>query len=70
MAVKNFVFSKNWVGRKVAGMKKKPFSPFLTQPGPTFWPQKGQIRNFLNSILKKKDIDFIIINFMTLRLTN
>ena len=38
MVVKNFVFRQNWVGRKVTGMKKKFFLPFLTQPGPTFWP--------------------------------
>ena len=36
MAVKNFVFRQNWVGRKVAGMKKNLFWPFLTQPVPTF----------------------------------
>ena len=69
MVVKNFVFRQDWVGRKVAGMKK-PFLPFLTQPGPTFWPQKTQIRNSLNSILVKKDRNYIIINFVTLRLTN
>ena len=44
MTVKNFAFRQNWVSRKVAAMKKKLF-PFLTEPGPTFWPQKAQIRN-------------------------
>ena len=68
MAVKNFIFRQNWVGRKVAGIKKT-FFPFLTQPGPTFWPQKAQIRNSLNRILVKKDRNHIIINFVTLRLT-
>ena len=52
MAVNNFVFRQKWVGRKVAGMKKT-FLPTLTQPGPTFWSQKAQIWNFLNSILVK-----------------
>ena len=28
MAVKNFVFRQNWVGRKVAGMKKHFFAIF------------------------------------------
>ena len=28
MAVKNFVFRQNWVGRKVAGMKKTFFAIF------------------------------------------
>ena len=44
--------------------------PFLTQPGPAFWPQKAQIRNSLNRILVKKDKNNIIINFVDLRLTN
>ena len=70
MVVKNFVFRQDWVGRKVAGMKKNLFLPFLTQPGPTFWPQKAQINNSLRSILVKKDRNYIIINLMTLRLTN
>ena len=69
MAVKNFVFRKNWVDRKIAGMKKKPISPFLTQHGPAYWPQMAQIRNSLNNILVKKDINYIIINFGTLTLT-
>ena len=69
MAVSNIAFRKNWGSSKVAGMKK-PFLPFLTQPGPTFWPQKAQIRNSLNSILVKKDRSYIIITFVTLRLPN
>ena len=69
MAVKNFVFRQNWVGRKVAGMKKTFFAIFDPRCGPTFWPQKAQIRNYLNSILVKKDINYIIINFVTLTLT-
>ena len=69
MAVKNFVFRQKWVGRKVAGMKKTFFA-FLTQPGPTFWTQKTQIKNSLNSILVKKDRNYIIINFVNLKLTN
>ena len=54
MAVKNFVFRENWVGSKVAGMETI-FLPFLTQPGPTFWPRKAQINNLFRSILVKKD---------------
>ena len=69
MTVKNFVFRENWVGSKVAGVKTT-FLPFLTQPGPTFWPHNGQIRYSLNKILVKKDTNYIIINFVTLRLTN
>ena len=69
MAVKNVVFARqNWVGRKVVGMKKNFFLPFLTQPGPTFWPHKAQIRNSLNSILVKKYRNYIS-NFVNLRLT-
>ena len=69
MAVKNVVFTRpNWVGRKVVGMKKKLFLPFLTKPGPTFWPHKAQIRNSLNSILVKKYRNYIS-NFVNLRLT-
>ena len=66
MAVKNFVFRKNYVGSKVAGMKTT--LSFLNQPAPTFWPQKAQITNSLNSILVTKGRNFII-NFVTLRLT-
>ena len=44
MAIKNFAFSENWVVSEVAGMKITLLS-FLTQPGPTFWPQKTQIWN-------------------------
>ena len=42
----------------------------MTQPEPTFWPQKIQIRNSLNIILVKKDRNYIIINFVNLRLAN
>ena len=51
-------------------MWKQPFVPFLTQPGPTSWPQKAQVRNFLNSILVKKHRNSIIINLWLLQLTN
>ena len=69
MAVKNFVFRQNWVGRKMAGMKKTFFAIFK----PTWThilPQKAQIRNSWNSILVKKNRNYIITNFMTLRMTN
>ena len=67
MANKSFVFRENWVGSKLAGMKTTFFLPFLTQPGPKFWPQKAQIRNSLNSILVKKDRNYIVINFVTFK---
>ena len=66
MAVKNFVFREDWVDSKVAGTKTTFFAIF--DPTWTFWSQKDQIRNSLNSILVKKD--YIIINFVTLRLSN
>ena len=37
MALKNFFCKGNGVEKEVAGMKT--FLSFLTQPGPTFWPQ-------------------------------
>ena len=49
MAVKNFLYRENWVGIRVAAMQTNVFD-ILTQPGPTFWPQKAQIRNCLNTI--------------------
>ena len=52
MAIKNFVFRENWVSSKVAGMK----TTFLTKSGPTFWTEKAQLMDSLNSILVKKDI--------------
>ena len=42
----------------------------MTHHGPTFWPQKALIRNSWNSNLVIKDRNYIIINFVTLRLTN
>ena len=68
MAVKNFVFRQNWVGRKVPGMKKTFFAIF----DPTWthiFVSKSPERNSLNSILVKKDINYIIINFVTLTLS-
>ena len=69
MAVKNFVFRENWVGNNVAGMKVT-FLPFLTQSGHTFWPQKAQLNYSFRNILIKKDKNYTIVNFVTLRLTN
>ena len=40
MAVQNFVSRGNWVGSKVVACMKTTFLPFLTQPGPTFWPKR------------------------------
>ena len=62
MVVKNFVFRENWVGSKVAGMK----TSFFAICDPTW----TQIRDSSNSILVKKDRNYIIITFVTLRLTN
>ena len=69
MAAKNFVFRENWVGSRWL-VRKQPFLPFLTQPGPTFWLLNAQINNSFRSILVKKDRNYIIINTVTLRLTN
>ena len=69
MAIKNFVFRQNCVGRKVDGMKKTFFANF----DPTWThilAQQTQTRNSLNSILVKKDRYYIIFNFLNLRLTN
>ena len=57
MAVRNFVFRQDWVG-----MKKNFFAIF----NPTWThilPQKTQIRIFLNSVLVKKDRNYIITKF-------
>ena len=70
MATKNFVFRQNWVGRKVAGMKKNFFSPIFNPNWSHIVTPKAQIRNSLNSILVKKDRNYIIINLVNLRLTN
>ena len=46
MVVKNIVFRQDWVGRKVAGLKKTFFAIF-----DTIWPHilalKGPIKEFL-----------------------
>ena len=54
----------------MAGMKKKIFSAIFSTTWTHILLQKAQIRNFLNSILVQKDINYIILNFITLRLTN
>ena len=69
MAVKNFVFRENWVGSKVAGMR----TTFLVIFDPTWTyilAPKGQIKNSLKSSLVRKNRNYIIINFITLRLPN
>ena len=65
MAVKNFVF-RHW--EKSDWYEENTFLPFLTQPGTKFCTQKAQIRNSLHSILVKKENNYIITNFVTLRL--
>ena len=73
MAVQNFVFRGNLVGSKeVAGMKTN-FLPFLTQPGPTFCPQKTPKRNPLNSVLvsnRSERQKSYFYQFVTLGLAN
>ena len=69
MTVQNFVFRENWEGSNVAGTKTT-FLPFFSQLGHTFWQQKAQINQSFRSILVKKDRNYIIINFVTLKLTN
>ena len=51
MVVQKFVFRENWVGSKMVTSMKTTFLPFLTQFGPTLWPQKTQIKNSLNRML-------------------
>ena len=65
MALKNFSFRKNWVGSEVAGMKITVL-PFLTQHGPTFWPQKGQnmesLKQNLNfHPLRKREVCYYLV---------
>ena len=67
MDVKNFVFRKNWIYRKVAGMKKHFFVIFDPTWSHIVAP-KSPNKEFLN-ILVKKDRNYIIINFVSLRLT-
>ena len=69
MAAKNFDFRENWVGSKVTGMKTF-FCHFWSNLDPHFGTKNTLIRNYLNSILVKKDKNYILINFVTLRLTN
>ena len=71
MAVKNFVFRENWVGSKVAGMK----TTFFTIISDPTWihilapkdPNKVFLKQYFS---QKKTENCIIINFVTLRLTN
>ena len=68
MAVKNFVYTENWVGSKVDGIKTTFFAifdPTLTH----ILSPKSQNKKFLN-ILVKNGKNYIITNFVTLRLTN
>ena len=46
MAVKNFVFGQNWVGRKVAGMKKR-FLPIFDPTWTHILAVKGSNEKFL-----------------------
>ena len=55
----SFCCSQLLVSVKNELLVRKNLLPFLTQPGPTFWPQKTQIRNSLNNILVKKDRNYI-----------
>ena len=66
--IKTLFLGKTGFAERWLVWKKKPFLPFLTRPAPTFWPKKYQTRNSLSSSLVKKDRNYIIINFLTLRL--
>ena len=68
MAVKNFVFRENWVGSKVAGMKTIFFATFDLTWTHILAP-KGSMRNSLKSILVRKNRNYVIINFVALKLT-
>ena len=69
MAVKNFVFRGRWVSSKVAGIKITGFVIFE----PT-WTHisalKGPNKRLLEQFFVNKDKNYIIINFVTLRLIN
>ena len=68
MAVENFVFRENWVGSKVAGMKAIFFAIF----DPTWInlvAPKGPKNKFLKQDFRNKSRNYIITNFVTLRLT-
>ena len=64
MVVKSFVFRQDWVGRKVAGMKKTffvIFDPTCTH----ILALKSPNKEFVKQHLVKKDRNHIIINFVT-----
>ena len=47
MAAKNFVFRQNWIGRKVAGMKKTFFFPIFNPNWSHILTPKGPDKEFL-----------------------
>ena len=67
--VKSFVFRQDWVGRKVAGMKKTFFAIF-DSTCTHILALKSPNKEFFKQHLVKKDRNHIIINFVTWRLTN
>ena len=66
MDVQNFVFRENQVGSKVAGIKTTVFKTTWTNSLTPESPNK----EFLKEHLVKKNKTYIIINVVTLRLTN
>ena len=57
MADKNFVFRQDWVGKKVAGMKKTFFCHFWLNLDPHFGPKRPKYKEFLKqrfSILERQ----------------
>ena len=66
MTVKNFVFRESWVISKVAGTKRTFFDPTWTH----IVAPKGPKNNSFRNIFVKKGRNYIIINFLTLRLPN
>ena len=65
MVVKNFVFRQDWVGRKVAGMKKNLFLPILTLPGPIFLALKSPNKDFLIKHFSEERLLLSVFDFKT-----
>ena len=62
MAVKNFVFRQNWVGRKVAGMKKNPFFPIFDPTWTHILAPKSPIKELLKQYFSEERHILIAMN--------
>ena len=69
MVLKNFIFRQDWVGRKVTDMKKNLFFAIFNPTWTHILVLKTPNKEFLKQHFRK-DRKYIIINFVTLRLTN